>query len=359
MGSKLDWSHKTKIWESRYLKNMPIDRIRTASDAPKSGEVPSWDTVRRVVEEFPSLTEAQVHQLSDALQARWREVRSQVEQERPTEPPTESQSYKAHEKTMRALAGELAARIELPSLFNRELWDSLPLEFQPGKSCLSIGAVEVDEDGEIRVRYCDVDDYSATPRVLKGLYDHLESSGFSRFSELMGDKGEIASWVAAVGQYSEALMAFLKIVTDTIRGAAKVNLHDEVKLGLTRWFIITVWIDAIQQAGDHTWIHNSWYRPPSKIPDTRLWKQDCGAYRIAIRRDEESLTHLLRLHKELRHRCASHPLARSAAIKGREIDNTSEGIRQRLYEFRDMASLPGHCEICRPSSEQTSEHGPT
>ncbi len=58
---------------------MPIDRIRfELSDTEGDDVVPaySWVTVRRVVNEFPQLTEAQVGELSDALQMRWRELQA-------------------------------------------------------------------------------------------------------------------------------------------------------------------------------------------------------------------------------------------------------------------------------------------
>jgi len=259
-----------------------------------------------------------------------------------------------HARTLRALAKKLARGIKLPSLSNRELWDSLSLEFRPGKYCLSIGTVDIDEDGEIKVRYGDVGADFAAPCVVQQLHSHLESSGSARLSELVGDEGMLANWVAAVGQYSEAIMAFLKTVTGVVKDEAPVTLDDEAKPGLTKWFIITVWMDAIQQAGDRAWIHNSWYRPPSRIPNTSLWMQDCGVYRIAIARSERSLKTFRNWHKELRHHFAGDPLARRITVEGREIDKLSDEIEQRLSEFRVMASLPGHCRICRPCSELTS-----
>ncbi len=74
MGTKADFSEKLKLWQLSYLQRMPIDRIRWEV---KQGDVaPSWSTVKQVVAEFPALTQAQVGQLPDALQAQWRELQS-------------------------------------------------------------------------------------------------------------------------------------------------------------------------------------------------------------------------------------------------------------------------------------------
>jgi hypothetical protein len=70
----ITWAEKVKIWDLRYLKNTPIDRIRQELEAGPDGVAPSWDTVNRVVEEFSRLTQAQVKQLPDALRERWQEL---------------------------------------------------------------------------------------------------------------------------------------------------------------------------------------------------------------------------------------------------------------------------------------------
>jgi len=70
----ITWAEKVKIWDLRYLKNTPIDRIRQELEAGPDGGAPSWDAVNRVVEEFTRLTPAQVKQLPDALRERWHEL---------------------------------------------------------------------------------------------------------------------------------------------------------------------------------------------------------------------------------------------------------------------------------------------
>jgi hypothetical protein len=74
MLSKLPWPDKVKVWEMHYLQRTPIDQIRWEVKGDKPA--PSWETVKQVVSEFPLLTPAQVTQLPDALQARWRELQS-------------------------------------------------------------------------------------------------------------------------------------------------------------------------------------------------------------------------------------------------------------------------------------------
>jgi len=273
------------------------------------------------------------------------------------EPGTEQEPYKetSHTKRMRELADKLAQSIYLPSLFNSDLRNNLPVHFQPGKYCLSIGAVEISEDKQIKVNYRDPSANLAASRHVKWLYSHLRTSKFPEFTELVGGDGKLNSWMTAVGKYSEALIQFLKIIADTVTDRVKVNFHEEVEPGLTKWFITTIWIDAVQQAGEHPWIDNLWYKPPDNIPNTSLWKQDCGLEHISIMKNKETLKAFEIWHKQLRHRYAMNPLASEIAIEGQEINDLAEEIRQRLQEFSDMQYLPGYCEFCHPRSELTKE----
>jgi len=78
MGTKQDWDDQVKTWRLHYLENTPVDRIRTKWLAGQGGVAPAWDTVKRMVDEFPRLTEAQARQLPDALQERWRELQTDM-----------------------------------------------------------------------------------------------------------------------------------------------------------------------------------------------------------------------------------------------------------------------------------------
>lgn len=88
MSMKQDWSDRVKIWVLYYLKKTPKDKIRKKWRTGADGVAPSWDTVNRVVNEFPFLTRAQVKQLSDLLQERWRELQPEVEQKAQKEETT-------------------------------------------------------------------------------------------------------------------------------------------------------------------------------------------------------------------------------------------------------------------------------
>jgi site-specific recombinase XerD len=252
-----------------------------------------------------------------------------------------------HERKMRELAKALAGRISLPSPWDKDLWRDLPVEFQPGKYYLPIGAVEIGEDKQIKVNYYDVSTNFAEPHLVKGLLSHLSTSASSRFAELVGGKGKLDNWVGAVGQYSEAVLKFLKLITDEVEGyRVKVNFHDEEKPGLTKWFIVTAWRDAILKATGYPWIHDSWYHPPESISGTSLWQLRCGAYIIGIAESKKTLKTYENWHKKLRVKYAKNKLAQDIAAKYQKLNDTAQDIGQRLQEFSDMRRLPGHCELC-------------
>jgi hypothetical protein len=252
-----------------------------------------------------------------------------------------------HKLKMRKLAKTLAERINLPSLWDKDLLKDLPVDFQPGKYYLPIGEVEIDKDKHINVNYYDVCSGIAEPHLVRGLYSHLSTSGLSKFSELVGDKGQLQQLLSAIGKYSNSLMTFLKIITNEAEGyRAKVFFHDEAMSGLTRSFIVTIWKDAIEEAGGHSWIDNSWYKPQESIPDTNLWQLKCGGYIIGIAKSNKTLKTYENWHKNLRGKYAEDPLARRISATQQELNNIAQTISQRLQEFSDIEHLPGHCELC-------------
>jgi len=252
-----------------------------------------------------------------------------------------------HKQKMRELAKAFAEQIILPSPWDKDLWRDLPVEFKPGKYHLSIGVVEIAENGQMKVSYHDIGAGVTTPHLVKGLSSHLSTSGLSKFAELEGDKGELDNWVGEVGQYSQALLMFLKFIADDVKGyRAKVIFHDEAKPGLTKWFILTAWNDAIQKAGGYSWIDNSWYKPHKSIRDTNLWQLRCGAYSIGIAGSKTTLKTYENWHKKLRVKYAEHQSAKDIHTKSQELSNIAQDIRQRLQEFSDMERLPGNCELC-------------
>jgi hypothetical protein len=347
MSTKQDWPDKVNIWELRYLKKTPIDRIRQELAAGADGVAPSWDTVNRVVEEFPSLTQAQVRQLPDALQERWQELQSEAEQQAPIEAVIKQEPYEEtpHKQKMRELTKALAEGIHLPSPWDEDLWRDFDVEFRPGKYSLSIGAVEIGEDKQIKVNYHDIGAGIAEPHLVKWLYGHLSTSGLSKFVELVGDNGKFSNLAGKAGQYSKALLEFLKLIADEVKDyKAKTNFRWEVKPGLTKWFILTAWNDVLQKAGGYPWIDDSWYKPHEIIPNTNLWQLRCGAYIIGIAKSRKTLKTYENWHKKLR--AAEHQSAKDIQAKSQELSNIAQDIRQLLQEFSDIEHLPGRCELC-------------
>ncbi len=246
-----------------------------------------------------------------------------------------------YKQKIRELAKSLAGKISLPSPWDKDLWKDLPVEFQPGMYSLSIGAVEINENGQIEVNYYDIGAEYAEPHLAKRLFSHLSTSGVLKFAELVGHQGKLDNWVGEVGQYSHALLTFLKLIADEVKGyRAKVYFHGEEKPGLTKWFIVTAWNDVIQKASGYSWIGDSWYHPPENIPDTGLWQIKCGAYIIGIAKSKKTLKIYENWHKKLRGKCAES--AKGIHAKSQELNTIAEDIRQRLQEFSDLEHLPGH-----------------
>ena len=222
----------------------------------------------------------------------------------------------------------------------------MPIDFQPGKYVLPIGAVEIDKNKKITVNYYDISADFAEPHLIKGLFSHLTTSGVPRFMEPAGDKGKLISFTGEAGKYSLALIDFLKLIADEVNGyKAKVNFHHETQPGLTRWFILSIWKDTIDKAGGHKWIDESWYKY-ERIHDVGLLKIDCGGDTLGIARSEKTLKIYENWHKELRIKYAAHPSAKNIFTKNQEISDIVQEIRQRLQEFSDMEQLPGHYELC-------------
>jgi hypothetical protein len=227
------------------------------------------------------------------------------------------------------------------------LWIDLPVEFRPGKYYLPIGAVEIKEDRQLKVKYYDIGAGIAAPHLVKGLFSHLSTSELSKFTELVGDRGTLRDLVFKAGQYSQALLDLLKLITDEVKGyRAKVDFHDEGKQGLTKWFIISAWNDALQKISGHFLIDDTWYKPQENIPGTSLWQLKCGGYIIGIAKTKKTLKTYENWHKNLRGKYAEVPLAIKISATQQELNNIAQLIRQRLQEFSDMNHLPGHCELC-------------
>jgi integrase len=250
-----------------------------------------------------------------------------------------------HHKQMRELARSLVGKISLPSLWDKDLWRDLPVEFKPRHYSLPIGAVEIGKEGLIKVNYKDPGAGLATPHLIGGLYSHLATSG-PGFAALAGDKGNIQQWVGEVEKYYETALGFLKGIAEKIQGYdAKVNYHDAAIPGLTRWFPITIWSDAIRKAGGNAWIEDSWYLPPESLTGAGLWQLRCGAYIIGIAESLEALGKFENWHKNLRGIYAGDETAKAIAAKSQELESAAKEIRQRLQEFGDAEEILGRCKF--------------
>jgi site-specific recombinase XerD len=253
----------------------------------------------------------------------------------------------AHKHLIRELANSLAQNITLPSLWDKELLRDLPIDFEPGKYYLPIGTLEIGKHKEIKVIYPDFGTGIAKPHLVSGLYSHLSTSGLAGYPELVGDKGKIPSLKYAFENYSQLVMGFLKVIIDDIKNyGAAILFSDETKPGLTRWFIVTVWKDAIDKACGYSWIDNSWYTPPENIPNTSLNRLRCGGYFIGIAKTTKTLKTYENWHKTLRTKYGKHSMAQNISVIYRELSEAIELITQRLQQFSDLEYLPGYCKLC-------------
>ena len=256
-------------------------------------------------------------------------------------------SFKEPEHTckIRELARALAGKIILPALWDKDLWRDLPLDFKPGKYPLPIGGVEIGKNKLVKVNYYDLGAGLEAPHLVEGLYSHLGTSG-PEFAKLAGDKGSIRQWAGEVEKYYEETLGLFRVITEKVQGyGVKVHYHDEAAHGLTRWFAITIWRDAIHKAGGYSWIDDSWYQPPESLPDVGLWQLRCGAYVIGIAESQEALVEFENWHKNLREIYAEDETAKEIAAKSRELESAAKEIRQRLQEFGDVERLPEHCKL--------------
>jgi integrase/recombinase XerD len=252
-----------------------------------------------------------------------------------------------HMQQIRELSKTTAEGLRLPSPWDKELWRDLPVEFRPGKYYLPIGAVEIKADGQLKVKYHDIGAGMAAPHLVKGLFSHLSTSGSTKFTELVGDKGKLSELTLKAGLYSRALLKLLRLITDEVKGyRIKVDFHDEGKPGLTKWFIISTWNDVIQKAGGHSWIDDSWYKPGESVPVTNYCQLRGGGAIIGVAKSKRTLKIYETWHKKLILKYAKDPLSKDIALKDQELGHVVQEVKQRLQEFSDMQQVPGHCELC-------------
>jgi integrase/recombinase XerC len=274
------------------------------------------------------------------------ERRPRDQQEVPgTQPQQKLYEETPHKQEIRASAKKLAEGIRLPSLTDNRMWDDLPTEFLPGKYFLPIGEIDIGKNRQVSVKY-HMDTGITTPRLLERLYSHLSTSGFPKFSELVGEQGKLERWAGEVGQYCKAGINLLKLIIDDVEAhRTNVFFGDETKPGLTKWFPLTVWSDVIQKAGGYSWIRQSWYHPPENISGSNLWRLRCGAYPIGIAKTKTRLKTYENWHKTLRENYAISQAVKDINKRHLKLDETATQIKQLFLDFSDMEHLPGSCDL--------------
>jgi integrase len=72
-----------------------------------------------------------------------------------------------HKQKIRRLSRDMAEIISVPSPWDKDLWKELPVDFRPGKYYLTIGEVDITEDGHLKVQYHDMAAGLAEPHIVR------------------------------------------------------------------------------------------------------------------------------------------------------------------------------------------------
>jgi hypothetical protein len=292
-------------------------------------------------------------ELLDELAKKYQRSSRQIERYiGPSKACSANQTYEEtpHRRRMRELTKALTKEVKIPTFWDTDLWNDLPVEFKKGRYSLSIGETKISQDGQITVTYPDVGAGVVEPHLLKGLFSHLSSSGSRRFAELVHEPGLLHSLAIETGQYSQALLTFLKLLTDDVKERKeRINFRDDAEPGLKKWFVVTAWYCLLWRAIVRGTINDSLYRPHESIQGTDLLQLRFSAYVIGVARSEQILEMYEGWHKETRLRYANHPLAKDVAHRYKTLGESVQDITRRLNEFSDMQNLPGHCHLCQPS----------
>ena len=316
MGSKLDWSHKVNIWELYHLKKTPIDRIREEFETGQDGITSSWDTVRRVVEELPSLSQAQVRQLPDALQERWRELKSEAEQLAPKEAVVEQKPYKEtpHKQKMRELAESLQRKVVLPPV--------LVIFLRPVRNAITL-SIDQKEN-----------------HLYQGLRNHLKTGGFSEVLE------KIREWQDSAGHYlAKCHDLFKNVRGEILSDEVIVSPDGKPKQGLIiDDFCGTVCADVVGRVTGHP--NHLGYKTERHFLNPDLWVLRYGVYGIYLGLQTEELEERKNIHKDLINKYVSKPATGDIATRMEKLSEIETQISRQLQKFSLMERLPGHCELC-------------
>jgi hypothetical protein len=350
-----DWAVKVQVWQclARTPKNRSAIQRELELHAGEEGYAdhpPDKATIAKICDELRTLSPELILKLPSEVQAYAQKEKPELEAElRQLKKPVPHEDTK-HKRKMHKLAMEVSKEIDLPSPSDNVWWRDFPVEFTPGKYDLPIGSVEISENGQIKVSYHALAPIKIEPHIVKGFDNHLITSGIPKFTELVEDKKKLEDLAV---KYSEAFLLFLKLIVDeTRRYRTKIHFKEGEKPGLTKYFILMVWNDAILKATGYSRIDDSWYKCET-APDSEIKLLRCGAYCIGIARSEKTLKKYENWHKELRAKYAEHPSIKKIVTRDKELRSIREEIEQRLKEFSDTEPLPEeHCDLCSPSRKK-------
>ncbi len=253
-----------------------------------------------------------------------------------------------HEDAIRRLARQLATTIRFPSINDKALMNAVPSEFKVGTYQTSLGTVHIGRN-RIHVSYPGFLTAMAAPHMVESLQSHLCTSG-PRFDTLLGDHGQIEQWTTNAGHCSERFLTLFRLMMNEVETyGMNFSPGEERQAGLSRWFVLTAWLDALQTATGYPWIRESWYSlvsPSESNARSDLRQLRCGAYPIGNATREETLAEFERWHKELRCKYSQASFTKEAIACSRELDTAGQEIANRLFEFSDVKRLPGHCSLC-------------
>ena len=264
-------------------------------------------------------------------------------------PPADTERHEAgtsHHETIQRLSHILADSLKIPSALNKDLWQRLPVEFEPGIYNLTIGQVDVNETGELALHNSAVGTGVDKPHLMKAFFDHLSTSGDPRFAELTGDSGKLKTFETKRGQYAKLLVKLYKSMLDCFAGTGTpVHESQEYQTGLTKDFFISAWIEIIQRAIGDKFIYSGWYKP-EVIAETGLLKLQCGGFDLGYAENDEALLIYEQQHKDLIKQYLKSTYFEEISRRYRELEILVAEIKQGLTVFGDKVNLPGICELC-------------
>ena len=259
-----------------------------------------------------------------------------AQQEAPTEAVINQKLYEEtpHKQKIRELADELRNEISSPKILYIEKIST---------------KLSIDGKGELDHLY-------------QGLRCHLETGGFSEVLT------EISNWKKGMKKYLKYSHDLLTTAQSGIKGQSKIP-DDEIerneRTGYKLSFFKAACDDAIEiriiadrlemeatskeytstsVAGNPPVTQSGYYRSPLTNNLWLLGRYDAGD--IYVGRNSEELEICESMHRDLADKLSKPDHAKKVAKLHKNLQETSDHIKQQLQKFTDMEHLPGHCELC-------------